>query len=657
MGRKKINISEIENSRQRTVTFGRRRAGLIKKAHQLSILCNLKVALVIFDTKNASHVYSSSGVPDEMFSRYLNKQFMTDESRRRNDNETNDYGEGGTYGFDNNGSFIRRRLAVVNNYKVTSDGDNPQNLHIEHTKQYHTPCENKTSKCLSTASTSSTDTLDHGSQFLLSSPLLAQASFNEVAAGMPPSSAWLAGDGFPARSASLGEQGPDMMVAPVDPSFADLNTYSQGNHSEHVTTPYHYNAVTDGTGGIIPGLGQSMEMMTTAAENINPATQDLSSLSLFSDAGMHTVGSDEYMKELDADQKMPLDIDNVNSMLDIIRANIHCDNGSSTSISGSSNYSNDNTTGMADINQLKHEHIESETKEEPEAKRPRLHSFTGSNDAIEFLSSFSTDDSSSMQARHPDVPLPDKCEIDQGLNMSLVEGLLSNSDVTNVLKLSSWGDDYMDNNTRAQGYSGILFENPADKEDMFAGLCGNYSDADSEYDDDDDGGYTEYEDDNNNDQQDYSEDGEFLHDYSQCHSVANDKGDNQMFNLQTLGQNQQSIDLKTTPNMMHSLQSLDIMQMETQLIANGASQQAFYNQAIGATGMTKSIFNPVNTTVSMAAPDQSYGLNAVPDLHYSNNLQATLADCSQISVVTNSAQQQCNFHPDILLSAHNGRIF
>ncbi|PIA14126.1 MADS-box transcription factor, partial [Coemansia reversa NRRL 1564] len=51
-------ISEIENSRQRTVTFGRRRAGLIKKAHQLSILCNLKVALVIFDTKNASHVVS-----------------------------------------------------------------------------------------------------------------------------------------------------------------------------------------------------------------------------------------------------------------------------------------------------------------------------------------------------------------------------------------------------------------------------------------------------------------------------------------------------------------------------------------------------------------------------------------------------------------------
>ncbi|ORX63900.1 MADS-box protein FBP24, partial [Linderina pennispora] len=57
MGRKKINIREIENSRQRTVTFARRRAGLIKKAHELSVLCGVQVAMVIFDSKNASHVY------------------------------------------------------------------------------------------------------------------------------------------------------------------------------------------------------------------------------------------------------------------------------------------------------------------------------------------------------------------------------------------------------------------------------------------------------------------------------------------------------------------------------------------------------------------------------------------------------------------------
>ncbi|KAI8320791.1 SRF-like protein, partial [Martensiomyces pterosporus] len=90
MGRKKINIREIENSRQRTVTFARRRAGLIKKAHELSVLCGVKVAMVIFDAKNASHVYASSGAPEDLFARYLNKQFLTNESRKRKDHAEGD---------------------------------------------------------------------------------------------------------------------------------------------------------------------------------------------------------------------------------------------------------------------------------------------------------------------------------------------------------------------------------------------------------------------------------------------------------------------------------------------------------------------------------------------------------------------------------------
>ncbi|KAJ1949794.1 hypothetical protein EC988_004626, partial [Linderina pennispora] len=138
MGRKKINIREIENSRQRTVTFARRRAGLIKKAHELSVLCGVQVAMVIFDSKNASHVYASSGAPEDLFARYLNKQFLTNESRKRKDHAETE-SDLGSYGFDNNGSFIRRRLAVVNEYKVTSDGPSSENLHVKYTKQYHNP--------------------------------------------------------------------------------------------------------------------------------------------------------------------------------------------------------------------------------------------------------------------------------------------------------------------------------------------------------------------------------------------------------------------------------------------------------------------------------------------------------------------------------------
>ncbi|RKP37894.1 hypothetical protein BJ085DRAFT_11063, partial [Dimargaris cristalligena] len=51
MGRKKIQIRKIENDRQKTVTFARRRAGLIKKAHEIAVLCGVKVTLLIFDQK------------------------------------------------------------------------------------------------------------------------------------------------------------------------------------------------------------------------------------------------------------------------------------------------------------------------------------------------------------------------------------------------------------------------------------------------------------------------------------------------------------------------------------------------------------------------------------------------------------------------------
>lgn len=50
MGRKKIElIKRIENDQARNVTLTRRRRGLIKKAMELSKLCDQHVYVVIFD--------------------------------------------------------------------------------------------------------------------------------------------------------------------------------------------------------------------------------------------------------------------------------------------------------------------------------------------------------------------------------------------------------------------------------------------------------------------------------------------------------------------------------------------------------------------------------------------------------------------------------
>lgn len=70
MGRKKIRIESIENERQKMVTFSRRRAGLIKKAHELAVLCDCKIALLIFDRADNCHLFSSDQQTEELLKRY-----------------------------------------------------------------------------------------------------------------------------------------------------------------------------------------------------------------------------------------------------------------------------------------------------------------------------------------------------------------------------------------------------------------------------------------------------------------------------------------------------------------------------------------------------------------------------------------------------------
>jgi hypothetical protein len=64
MGRKKIAIREITDSRRRQVTFSRRKFGLMKKAYELSVLCNCDVALVMFTPNNKLFMYSNRPMDD-----------------------------------------------------------------------------------------------------------------------------------------------------------------------------------------------------------------------------------------------------------------------------------------------------------------------------------------------------------------------------------------------------------------------------------------------------------------------------------------------------------------------------------------------------------------------------------------------------------------
>ncbi len=69
-GRKKIRIIRITDSRSRHVTFLKMRNGLLKKAHELSMLCRCNVAVVIFNNDNGKLYEYSNHSAEETFKRY-----------------------------------------------------------------------------------------------------------------------------------------------------------------------------------------------------------------------------------------------------------------------------------------------------------------------------------------------------------------------------------------------------------------------------------------------------------------------------------------------------------------------------------------------------------------------------------------------------------
>ncbi|KAL6906209.1 hypothetical protein ACP4OV_003810 [Aristida adscensionis] len=62
MGRGRIEIKRIENNTSRQVTFCKRRNGLLKKAYELSVLCDAEVALIVFSSRGRLYEYSNNSV-------------------------------------------------------------------------------------------------------------------------------------------------------------------------------------------------------------------------------------------------------------------------------------------------------------------------------------------------------------------------------------------------------------------------------------------------------------------------------------------------------------------------------------------------------------------------------------------------------------------
>ncbi|KAG9138408.1 hypothetical protein Leryth_021056 [Lithospermum erythrorhizon] len=70
MGRGRVQLKRIENKINRQVTFSKRRCGLLKKAHEISVLCDAEVALIVFSSKGKLFEYASDSSMERILERY-----------------------------------------------------------------------------------------------------------------------------------------------------------------------------------------------------------------------------------------------------------------------------------------------------------------------------------------------------------------------------------------------------------------------------------------------------------------------------------------------------------------------------------------------------------------------------------------------------------
>ncbi|XP_060214218.1 agamous-like MADS-box protein AGL27 [Lycium barbarum] len=92
MGRKKVEIKRIEDKNSRQATFSKRRNGLTKKAKQLSILCDVDVAVLVFSSRGRLFEFSSTNSLTGIIHRYNNHMKAEDKvSAEVNDTEESKY--------------------------------------------------------------------------------------------------------------------------------------------------------------------------------------------------------------------------------------------------------------------------------------------------------------------------------------------------------------------------------------------------------------------------------------------------------------------------------------------------------------------------------------------------------------------------------------
>ncbi|KAK9271075.1 hypothetical protein L1049_026664 [Liquidambar formosana] len=83
MARGKVQMKRIENPVHRQVTFCKRRAGLLKKAKELSVLCDAEIGVFIFSPHGKLYELATKGTMHGLIERYMksNRGVQADQAK------------------------------------------------------------------------------------------------------------------------------------------------------------------------------------------------------------------------------------------------------------------------------------------------------------------------------------------------------------------------------------------------------------------------------------------------------------------------------------------------------------------------------------------------------------------------------------------------
>ncbi|XP_065882011.1 agamous-like MADS-box protein AGL11 isoform X2 [Euphorbia lathyris] len=126
MGRGKIEIKRIENTTNRQVTFCKRRNGLLKKAYELSVLCDAEVALIVFSSRGRLYEYSNNNIKSTI-DRY--KKACSDSSNTSSITEIN------AQYYQQESAKLRQQIQMLQNSNRHLMGDSLSSLTVKELKQ------------------------------------------------------------------------------------------------------------------------------------------------------------------------------------------------------------------------------------------------------------------------------------------------------------------------------------------------------------------------------------------------------------------------------------------------------------------------------------------------------------------------------------------